>query len=73
MLERLQDGEFVGMYFDDVLTALEEREIVPTTVEEPEEGYLGVIVVGSVYSDYYMIDFDEKSICDCCYHGACEE
>ena len=73
MLERLHDGEFVGMNFEDVLTELAEREIVPTIVEEPEEDYLGNITVGSVYSDYYVIEFNELGICDCCYHGTCEE
>ena len=73
MLERLYDGEFVGMDFEDVLAELAEREIVPTIVEEPEEDYLGNITVGSLYSDYYEIEFNELGICDCCYHGTCEE
>ena len=73
MLERLHDGEFVGMGFEEVLAVLEEREIVPSTVDYPEEDYLGGITIGSVYSDYYEIEFDEEGVCDCCYHGECEE
>ena len=73
MLERLYDGEFVGMDFENVLAELAEREIVSTIVEEPEEDYLGNITVGSLYSDYYEIEFNELGICDCCYHGTCEE
>lgn len=73
MLERLHDREFVGMNFDDVLAELAERGIAPTVVEEPEEDYLGSITVGSIYLDYYEIEFDEMGICDCCYHGTCEE
>lgn len=73
MLERLHDGEFVGMDFEDVLVELAEKGIVPTVVEEPEEDYLGNITVGSIYLDYYEIEFDELGICDCCYHGTCEE
>lgn len=73
MLERLHDGEFVGMDFEDVLVELAERGIVPTVVEEPEEDYLGGITVGSIYLDYYEIEFDEMGICDCCFHSSCEE
>ena len=73
MLERLYDGEFVGMDFENILAELAEREIVPTIVEEPEEDYLGNITVGSLYSDYYEIEFNELGICDCCYYGTCEE
>ena len=73
MLERLHDGEFIGMDFDDVLVELAARGIVPAVVEEPEEDYLGGITVGSIYLDYYEIEFDEMGICDCCYHGTCEE
>ena len=73
VLERLHDGEFVGMDFEDVLVELAERGIVPTVVEEPEEDCLGGITVGSIYLNYYEIEFDEMGICDCCYHGTCEE
>lgn len=67
MLERLHDGEFVGMDFDDVLVELAERGIVPTTVEEPEEGYVGCITINDDL-DYYQIEFAGIGICDCCYH-----
>ena len=73
MLERLHDDEFLGMDFDEVLVELAERGIVPTAVEEPEADYLGGITVGSIYLDYYEIEFDEDGVCDSCYHGSCEE
>ena len=73
MMRTLHDGEFIGMDFEDVLVELAERGIAPTVVEEPEEDYCACILIGSVYSEYYMVEFDEMSICDCCYHGTCEE
>ena len=73
MLERLHNGEFVGMDFKEVLEELRERGIEPAEVEYPTNEDLGGITVGSLYLDYYIIEFDTDAVCDNCYHGKCEE
>ena len=73
MLERLHDGEFVGMGFEAVLEELRVRGIEPVEVEYPTDEELGGITIGSIYLDYYIIEFDADAICDSCYHGECEE
>jgi hypothetical protein len=73
MLANLKEREFIGMSFTDVLVDLSARGIIPTEVEVPEDEYGGSITIGSIYLDYYEIEFDEFGICDGCYHGSCEE
>ena len=58
---------------EEVLEELRVREIEPVEVEYPTDEYLGGITVGSLYLDYYIIEFDADAVCDSCYHGECEE
>ncbi len=64
------DGLFVGMGFDAVLAKLTEMQL-NDEIFEIEDGYY--ILVGSPFSEFCEMYFDESGICESCEYGECSE
>ena len=70
MLERLVDGEFLGMHMDEICAVLMDRDL-EAEIADGDFDEAGYIILGNIYGEYYTIDFVEWH-CVECYHNECE-